>query len=115
MADEIVVGATRKSLVATIVDTDGNVVNLTGGSVKLQGRSSDLSAKTIDATGTLTDPQQGVVTFSSLGTLVTQAELTAATISTATFRCRLKFTDASAKIDFGPAFELMFVKDPLIL
>ncbi len=114
-ADEVVVGATRKSLVATIVDSDGAVVNLTGGSVKLQGRSSDLTATTLDVTGTLTDPAQGKVTFSSLGTLVTQALLTAADISEATFRLRLKYTDASAKVDFGPVFEIKWVKDPLIL
>ena len=119
MAEEIVVVASpavgRKTLVATIVDGDGNVVNLTGGSVRLQGRSSDLSAVTLDVLGTLTNPSQGQVTFTGLANLITQAQLTAANIASATFRCRLKYTDSAAKVDFGPVFELMWLKDPTVL
>jgi hypothetical protein len=118
MADEIVVvtGATgRKNLVATIVDSDGNVVNLTGGTVKMQGRSSDLPSVTLDVTGTITDPAQGKVTFSAVGNLITQAQLTAAGIASATFRLRIKFTDSTAKVDFGPIFELTWVKEPTVL
>lgn len=117
MADEVVVGATRKSLVATIVDDNDAIVDLSGGSVRLQGRSSDLSAKTIDVAGTLTDPAQGRVTFSSLGTIITHADLAGAApaISGATFRLRLKFTDSSGLIDFGPLFEIRWVDDPTYL
>ena len=118
MADEIVVitsATSRKNLVATIVDSDGNVVNLTGGAVRLQGRSSELSAITLDVAGSLTDPQNGKVTFSAIGNLITQAQLTAAGIAAATFRLRIKFTDASAKVDYGPLFELMWVKEPTVL
>jgi hypothetical protein len=115
MADEVVVGATRKNLVATIVDSDGLVVNLTGGAVRMEGRSSDLPAISLDVAGTLTDPAQGKVTFAALGTLVSQANLTAAGIAEATFRLRIKYTDAAAKVDFGPIFEIKWVKDPLTL
>lgn len=118
-ADEIVVVTSpdvgRKNLVAVIVDGDGNVVNLTGGNVKLQGRSSDLSTVTLDVTGTLTNPAQGVVTFSALGNLITQAQLTAAGIAEALFVLRLKYTDASTKTDYGPKFELKWVKEPKVL
>lgn len=113
--DEVVVGATRKDLVATIVDDNGAIVNLAGGSVSLQGRSNDLPAKTINVAGTLTNPAQGQVTFSQIGTLVTHTELSAASVSGATFRLRLKFTDSTSEFDFGPLFELRWVDDPLYL
>lgn len=115
MADEIVVGATRKNLVATIVDSDGAVVNLTGGTVRMQGRCASLSGKTIDVAGVITDPAQGKVTFSALGSLVTQAELTAAALTEAIFTLRLKYTDVAALIDFGESFELKWIHDPTVL
>lgn len=115
MADEVVVGATRKSLLATIVDSDGNIVNLTGGNVRMQGRSSDLDAITLDVLGTLVDAAQGKVRFDTLGSLITQSNLTTAGIASATFRLRLKYTDSAAKVDFGPIFEILWFKDPTIL
>lgn len=113
--DEIVVGASRKNLVATIVDDDGAVVNLTGGAVRMQGRSTSMSAKTINVAGVLTDPAQGVVTFYALGDLITQGELTTAGLAEAIFRLRLYYTDVAALDDYGELFELKWVSDPLTL
>lgn len=109
----VTVGATRRDLVVTIVDENDNVVDLTGGSARLQGRSLDLASKTIDAAGTITDPAQGVVTFGSIGTLVTQAELTAANAKSALFKLKVKYTDVSAEVDFTDQFELRWEQDPL--
>lgn len=114
MADEVVVGATRKDLVVVLLDaTTGVPINLTGGSAKLQGRSPDLVAVNIDSVMTLTDPANGKVTMASLGALVTHANLAAASIVSAVYKLRVRFTDASAKVDFGPEFELVFKDNPL--
>lgn len=114
--DEVVVGSTRKDLVVTVVDANGVIVNLTGGTVRLQGRSNDLTTKTLDVLGTLTNPAQGQVTFSAIGTLITQADLTGPpVIPDAKFRLRIKYTDNVPKFDYGPEFEMQWVHDPLVL
>jgi hypothetical protein len=114
VADEVVVGATRKDLVVVLIDaTTGQPIVLTGGSAKLQGRSPDLVAVNIDAVMTLSNPAVGQVTMPSLGSLVTHANLAAASIQSAVYKLRVRFVDASAKVDFGPEFELVFKDNPL--
>lgn len=115
MADQVVVGATKRDLVVTILDESGNVVDLTGGSARLQGRSSTLPENEIDVAGVLTDPAQGVVTFAGIGTYVTTEELATLHAEKATFRLRVKFTDASAEFDYGDLFEIEWWQDPLVL
>jgi len=112
---EVVVGATRRDFVATIVDENDEPVNLSGvgASAKLQGRSTDTPLVTIDLTGTLTDPSQGVVTFPSIGSLVTQAQLTTAAVKRSTYKLRVKYTDSAAKIDFTTEFLIIWSQDPL--
>ena len=117
MADEVVVvpaGATsRKDLVVVLIDAvTGLPINLTGGSARLQGKSPDLPAVNIDAAMALTDPANGKVTYSGLGALVTHANLVAASATSAVYQLRVKFTDASAKVDYGPMFELIFKDNP---
>lgn len=119
MADEIVVITTpdvpRKDLVVTVIDSNGNAVNVTGGEVRMQGRSNDLPTITINQTAALTTPASGIVTFQGIGTYITQAQLTAAGIAEATFRLRLKYKDSAGKTDYANIFELKWVKDPTVL
>ena len=109
----VVVGATRKDLVVTITDANGNPVNLTGGSATLQGRSRDVTAVTINSACTLTDAAAGIVTKADLGSLVSQANLTSAAVKLATFKLRIKYVDNAAKVDFTDEFELIWAQDPL--
>ena len=114
MADEVVVGATRRDLVISLVDAQtGAPIVLTGGSAKVQGKSSDLAAVTIDAVMTLTDPANGKVTYSGLGGLVSQANLNTAGILSATYPLRVRYVDAAAKVDYSPQFEIIFKSNPL--
>lgn len=110
---DVICNSTRRDLVVSIVDENGNPVNLTSGAVALQGRSKDLSGTTINAAGTLTDPANGVATFSNIGALVSQATLTSASIHSATFSMRVKYTDSTAKIDYTPIFQITWQQDPL--
>lgn len=109
MADQIVVGATRKDLIITIQDDTGANVNITGGTVALTGSSLDLPSKTLNVTGTITDGPNGVCKFASIGgtSFVTSGDMGAKKL--ATFDCRVKFTDSGAKIDYGPSFQLQWV------
>lgn len=114
MADEVVVGATRKDLVVVLVDASTGVpINLTGGSARLQGKSTSLPSVPIDVAMTLTDAANGKVTAASLGSLVTHANLSGAGLTNAWYVLRVKFTDATAKVDYGPEFELVFKDNPL--
>lgn len=117
MADEVVVvpaGAlSRKDLVVVLIDAGtGMPIILTGGSARLQGKSPDLPGTPINVVMTLTNPANGVVTYSGLGTLVTHALLNAAGIVSAVYKLRVQFTDGSSKVDYGPEFELVFKDNP---
>lgn len=111
--DEVVVGATRKDLVFTVVDDNDAVVNVSGGSVRLQGKSADTPAVVIDMAGTLTDPQNGKVTFAQIGTLVTHANLVSGGVNQSTYLLRVKYTDASAKFDYSAAFNIRWMDTPI--
>lgn len=114
MADEVVVGATRRDLVVILVDAVSGVpINLTGGSAKLQGKSPDLPAVPFDAAMTLTDAANGKVTLAGLGSLVTHANLAAVSMKSATYALRVRFVDASSKVDFGTEFEVVYKDNPL--
>lgn len=110
---EVVVGATRKQLLITVTDEDGNPVAITGGSVKLQGTSADLPGNTLDVDGTIHDGPNGVAKWASLGgtDFVTLAEL--GSLPEATFVCRVKFTDATSLVDYGPEFAITWKKPPV--
>jgi len=107
------VGGQRRAYQPTIVDENGNPINLTGGYGRLQGRSRDLPSITIDFLGTLVDAAGGVVKFASMGGLVTQANLTAAAVDRATFRCKVKYQDNTGLVDFTDEFEFIWSEDPL--
>jgi hypothetical protein len=114
MADEVVVGSTRRDVIVVLTDaTTGLPINLTGGSAKIQGKSPDLAAVTIDAVMTLTDPQNGKVKYAGIGGLVTQANLNTAGITSATYSLRVRFVDATALVDYSPQFEIIFRSNPL--
>ena len=118
MADEVVVGATKVSLVLTIEDENGVAVDLSGvgSTVKLQGHSGELPDDDLDVAGTLTDAVHGVATWTQLGgsAYVALSDLTTEGIESATYRCRVKYTDAGGLIGYGPAFDLTWVVPPII-
>lgn len=109
--NEVVIGATRKTLVVSLVDDEGNPVNISGGSVRLQGSSALLPGVTIDSVGAIVDAANGVARWSQLGSLVTTGQLGA--LSEAAFRLRVKLTDSASLVDYGPEFSLTWVKPPV--
>jgi hypothetical protein len=114
MAIEVVVGATRKNLVWNIVDsTTGAPVNVAGGSARLQGMSDDLPAFTsgINQAGVITDAPNGIFTWAGIGSYLVPADL--AGKAQATFKLRVRFQDASAKVDYDDEFEIVYVKQPV--
>lgn len=115
MADEIIVGATKKSLVVTVEDDNGNAVDLRGGAVKLQGHSGELPTSNLNVAGALTDAQNGVCTWAQLGgaSYVTEGALTAAGVTSATYACRVKYTDSATLVDYGPLFNLTWLAPPI--
>lgn len=115
MADQVVVGATKRDLVVVILDEDGDPVNLTGGAARLQGRSSVLTEKVLDVAGILSDPAQGRVTFPGIGAYVTSEDLAALHAEKAPFRLRVKFTDVAGEFDYGDLVEIEWWQDPLVL
>jgi hypothetical protein len=115
VADEIVIGATKRSLVVTLEDEDGNAIDLGAtGSAKLQGHSGELPDDDLDEAMTVTNAGSGEVTLLSLGTLVAEADLVDVTITSATYRCRVKYTDSAGLIDWGTAFDLTWVLPPIL-
>lgn len=110
---EVVVGATRVNLLVTIVDENNAPINITGGTVRLQGTTADIPNNTIDVAGTINDGPNGIAQWSQLGgtNFVTTAELGA--LSQATYTCRVKFTDSSGLISYGPEFDLTWKKPPI--
>lgn len=113
MIDEVVVGATKKDLIVTITDDNGNAINITGGSAKLQGMCPQLPSVNIDYSGTLTDPANGRVTFPQLGTLVTEANLEGAGVNSATYNLRVKYTDSGGKFDYSAEFQIAWKRTPI--
>lgn len=110
---EVVIGSTLKVLAVTILDENGNPRNVTGGSVRLQGRSLDLPAKVINVAGLLTDPANGVASWAGIGdgtVYVSESDLSA--LPGALFTLRVRYQDASGKVDFGPEFAISWVKAP---
>lgn len=110
MADEVVVGATKKPLDVTIVDDKDDPLPLTGGSARLQGSSNDIGT-TIDQALTLTDPAQGRVGYVGLGALITTQNMNGK--KQALFDCRIKYTDAAGLIDWTPVFQLLYKTPPV--
>ena len=108
---EVVVGATRKDLRVTVVDEFGNPVDITAGFVRLEATSEDLPTVEIDEAGTLYDPANGVAQWAEIGTFVTDADM--GSKLEATYVCRVKYTDAAGKFDWGPKFSLTYVQAPL--
>jgi hypothetical protein len=110
---EVVVGATRKNILVTIVDADGNPVNITGGTVFLQGTSADLPDKTLDVQGTIHDGPNGVAKWAAAGgdNFVTAEDL-GEKIS-ALFDLRAKFVDSGAGVDYGPLFYIRWLAPPI--
>ena len=111
----VTVGGDRRPFVATIVDENGNIVQLLtpASSHALQGRSRDLPGVTINKVADVVDGPAGVVTFNSIGALVTQAQLTAAGLHRATFRLKVRYFDVASKLDFTDSVELVWDEDPL--
>lgn len=112
--DEVVVDSNRRSLVVSLVNTDGTPIDLgVGGSVavKLQGTSDDLATPSIDYAGTVTDHAQGILTFTSVGLLVTATQL--GSLKKATYNLRVKYTDSTAKFDYTPIFQIDWVHKPV--
>lgn len=114
----VTVGDTQRQIVVTVVDENNNVVPLstTLGNHKLQGRSNDTPAVTIDYAPTAVDGPNGVLTFATVGGLVSQANLTAAAKKSATYRLKVRFTTASGSlVGFTDKFFYTFDEDPLQL
>lgn len=112
---EVVVSSTRPSLQVTVTDRNGVPVDLTGASAapRLQGKSAEVPAVTIDLVGTIVGAASGRVDFTSLGTLVTHAQLVSAGVTQGTFTCRVKWFDAAAKWDYGDPTYLRFSDTPI--
>lgn len=114
----VTVGDTQRQIVVTVVDENNNVVPLstTLGNHKLQGRSNDTPAVTIDVAPTAVDGPGGILTFSTVGGLVSQAQLTSAGKKSATYALKVRFTTASgALVGFTEVFGYIFDQDPLQL
>jgi len=113
-AGTVTVGTTRRDLVVTIVDANGNVVSLsaTVGLHRLQGRSTDTPAVTIDAVSTAVNTGTGEITFGNVGALVSQANLTSAAVKKTTYTLQVKYTDNVAKVDFIEKFQMIWDQDP---
>lgn len=117
MADEIVIGATKRTLVVLLEDEHGELINLGAtGSAKLQGHSGELEEEDLDEEMDVTDGPNGEVTLTQLGALdqVTEAKLITANVTSATFTCRIKYTDSNGLIDWGTAFDLTWVLPPIL-
>lgn len=113
---EVVIGSTLKVLAVTILDENGNPRNITGGSVRLQGRSLDLPSKIINVAGTLTDPANGVASWPGVGDpAVYVAEGDLGSEEGALFTLRVRYQDVAGKVDFGPEFEITWVKAPSLV
>lgn len=110
MADEVVVESTMRDLVVSLVDNNNAPINLTGGSARLQGKSAQI-VTTVDVAGALTDPAQGGVTFTGIGALITAANL--GSNERATFKLRVKYTDASAEWDYSDPFNIDWLAKPV--
>ena len=113
----VTVGTTRRDLVVTIVDANGNVVSLsaTVGNHLLQGRSTDAPLVTINTAASAVNTGTGEITFGNIGALVTQANLTTAGQKKAQFVLQVKYIDNVAKVDFIEKFGLLFDQDLLQL
>jgi len=112
-ADEVVVGATRRDLLVVLLDAfTGDPIDMTGGTAVLEGKSPDLPAVAINGNMTVQSGPAGEVRYSGLGGLVTHAQLVAANIKSALYRCRVRYT-VGGKTDWGPEFELEFKDTPL--
>src|SRR6267142_5740384 len=68
MANEVVIGATRKDLVVYVQDQNGAPINVAGGSFLLMGTSPDLPNKQVSQAGVITDGPNGKVTWAGIGT-----------------------------------------------
>jgi hypothetical protein len=111
----ITVGATRRTFIATIVDNDGNVISLntTASNHKLQGTSRTTSAVPINVSPATVDGPAGKLTFTAIGSLVSQATLTSASADSSDYRLKVKYMDLAGLVDFTEAFVFTFEEDPL--
>lgn len=117
MVDQVVVGATRKRLVLTIVDENDVPIDLTGATQppRLQGKCAELPAIPLDVVGSLTDAANGVATWTALGSLVSAANLASVDpdLLSALFNLRVKFWDSAGLIDWTDEFQIAWIDDPL--
>lgn len=108
---EVVIGATGMDLLVTVTDENGDVLDISGAlGLALQGTSPDLPSKTLNVAGVVYDGPQGVAKWSALGGTgyVTTADM--GQRDTARFGLRVKYTDSSNKVRFGPLFYMDWVK-----
>lgn len=110
---EVVIGATRKELRVTVIDEDGNPVNITGGTVRLQGTSADLPANNIDEAGLILDGPNGVARWPQIGSDTYVSLTDIGSKAEATYNLRVKFTDPSSLVDYGPEFSITWKKPPI--
>lgn len=103
----VVVGASRKQLIVPIVDAQGAPIALSGATARLKGWSLDLPGYSIDLVGVVTDGPGGLVTFSSIGNLVTTDILGAKW--EATFTCTVEWQDVDGK-DYTEDLALRFIR-----
>lgn len=116
MADEVVVGATRRDLTIVLVDAaTGLPINMSGpnAAAALQGKSPDTPLVEVDEPMTIVNGADGLVKLSGLGGLLTQDDLNDATVVSSTYPFRVKYTDNAGKVDFTPIFEVIFRSNPL--
>jgi hypothetical protein len=113
----VVAGSTRRPLVVTIVDENGNIIPLhaTATNHRLQGHSRDLgSSKKIDVVADNVNGPAGIITFNGVGTRVAAADLATANLKSTTYRLEVKFADTAGTplIDYTPSFEITFEAPP---
>ena len=111
MADQVVVGSTRKDLIIALQDDLGAVINITSGTVTLQGSSPDLPATTINQAGSITDGPNGLCKWTGIGAYITAGNL--GTKPSATYNLRVKYTDAASKLDYTSAFQITWLPTPV--
>lgn len=113
MVNEIVVGATRKSLQVQLLDqtTGDPLVFGSTPTVTLEGTSLDLPGVAISASGTITDTGNAICTWTSAGSLITSENLGGK--SSAVYTCRVKIHDGGG-YDWTPSFVLTFSAAPAV-
>lgn len=110
MADEIVVGSTRRNLRVALVDENDDPISLVGAhEVQLQADEDDADvdvAMNVVGTG-----NTGEVEYVSIGSVIDYGDLGGA--DSKSIRFRVYFEDAAGLKDYSEQFELQFVSPPI--